>query len=277
VAAVLRVKTDFVRVLQKQGMVKPDASEPVWTGADLDEIDDSELYAVRSYIELPNSADTRSCLEKIMGGPVRISPGIGIRYALPADEKYLTPAHQDHYFIRETNDFGMLWIPLMDIDESVGGLAIAVGSNKHGLFEHVLQENVYSYGFKGRKQKGIPFSAIPQPWAATDYHPGDLLLFHSQAVHRALPNGSDRIRLSLNTLCQRARAPRIWQAEWTIPQLRQYRKDVQRVAYENEASEALFEALHIEMMKRGLPAERAEILKVMAELGEMRSQASIEA
>ena len=276
VAAVLRVKTDFVRVLQKQGMVKPDASEPVWTGADLDQIDDSELYAVRSYIELLNSAGTRSCLEKIMGGPVRISPGIGIRYALPADEKYLTPAHQDHYFIRETNDFGMLWIPLMDIDESVGGLAIAVGSNKHGLFEHVLQENVYSYGFKGRKQKGIPFSAIPQPWAATDYHPGDLLLFHSQAVHRALPNSSDRIRLSLNTLCQRARAPRIWQAEWTIPQLRQYRKDVQRVAYENEASEALFEALHIEMMKRGLPAERAEILKVMAELGEMRSQASIE-
>ena len=49
------------------------------------------------------------------------------------------------------------------------------------------------------------------------------------------------------------------------------------MAYENGASEALFEALHIEMMKRGLPAERAEILRVMAELGEMRSQASIEA
>ena len=276
VKAVLEAKADFVRVLQKQGVVKPGVSEPIWTGADLDQIDDNELYELSSYVELLGSAHTRRCLERIFGGPVRISPGIGIRYAFPADEKYLTPCHQDHFFIRETNEFCMLWVPLMDIDESVGGLAIAVGSNKYGLFEHVLQENVYSYGFKGRKQKGIPLSAIHQPWFATDYHPGDLLLFHSQVVHRALPNASDRIRLSVNTLCQHERAPRIWQAEWTIPQLRQYRKDIQRLAHEEGSSEELFEVLHIEMMKRALPAERHHVKRLMTELSEKRTQAHVE-
>ena len=266
VHAVLRTKTDFIRVLQKQNVVRPGASEPLWTGASIDQINDDDLYTLSSYVELMESAATRRCLEAIFGGPVRISPSIGIRYALPEDEKYLTPAHQDHYFIRQTKEFCMLWIPLMTIDETVGGLAIAEGANKRGLFDHQLLENVYSYGFKGRKQKGIPLAAIDQPWLATEYHPGDLLLFHSLAVHRALPNTSDRIRLSLNTLCQQERAPRIWQAEQTIPQLRQYRKDLQRLAYEEGASDQLFEVLHIEMMKRGLPVEREEVRKLMSEL-----------
>jgi len=231
-----RVKADFIRVLQKQGIIMPGVSEPMWTGADLDEIDDRELYALTSYVHLFAAASTRWCLERIFGGPVRISPGIGIRYALPSDEKYLTPAHQDHFFIRETKDFCMLWVPLMDIDERVGGLAIALGSNKYGLLDHVPQEDVYSYGFKGRKQRGISLSAIRQPWLMTDYHPGDLLLFHSQTVHRAVLNTSDRIRLSLNTLCQHDSAPRIWQSEWTIPQLRKHREEIQRLAFEEGAS-----------------------------------------
>jgi phytanoyl-CoA dioxygenase PhyH len=266
VEAVLRTKADFIRVLQRQGMVKPDASEPIWTGADIDQMNDDELYALCSYVELMESAATRRCLEAIFGGPVRISPSIGIRYALPGDDKYLTPAHQDHYFIRQTKEFCMLWIPLMTIDERVGGLAIAQGANRRGLLDHQLLENVFSYGFKGRKQKGIPFAAIDEPWLATEYHPGDLLLFHSLAVHRALPNTSDRIRLSLNTLCQHERAPRLFQAEQTIPQLRQYRKDLQHLAYEEGASEQLFEALHIEMMKRGLRVERQEVRKLISEL-----------
>jgi hypothetical protein len=39
----------------------------------------------------------------------------------------------------------------------------------------------------------------------------------------------------------------------------------------------MFEALHVEMIEGGLPAKRAEILKVMADLGERRSRTSVEA
>src|SRR5438445_241426 len=76
VELVLRVKADFIRVLQRQGLVKPETSEPVWTGAELDKIDDTELYALTSYVEMLSADSTRRCLEKIFGGPVRISPGI---------------------------------------------------------------------------------------------------------------------------------------------------------------------------------------------------------
>ena len=50
--AVRRVKQEFVQVLQKQGIVKVGESEPIWTGAGLDQIDDNALYALDSYQEL---------------------------------------------------------------------------------------------------------------------------------------------------------------------------------------------------------------------------------
>jgi len=81
--AVLRVKMDFIRVLQKARHGQARRIGPVWTGAAWIRLMTANSSALRSYVELLNSAGTRSCLETIMGGPVRISPGIGIRYALP--------------------------------------------------------------------------------------------------------------------------------------------------------------------------------------------------
>src|SRR5689334_5939603 len=44
VEQVLDVKRDFVRVLQQQGIVTPGSSEPIWTGAGLQAINDDVLY-----------------------------------------------------------------------------------------------------------------------------------------------------------------------------------------------------------------------------------------
>lgn len=52
----------------------------------------------------------------------------------------------------------------------------------------------------------------------------------------------------------------------TILQTRRFRKDVQRIATAEGASDELFEALVIEMMKRGLSAEREAVKALMAEL-----------
>ncbi|MGH9158716.1 MAG: phytanoyl-CoA dioxygenase family protein [Vicinamibacteraceae bacterium] len=62
---------------------------------------------------------------------------VDIRYALPRDERYVTPVHQDHFFIRQTPRFRTLWIPIMDIGEAVGGLALASGSHELGLLQPV--------------------------------------------------------------------------------------------------------------------------------------------
>ena len=39
------MRSDFVAELGRQGFVAPGASRPVWTGRDLEELDDDRLYA----------------------------------------------------------------------------------------------------------------------------------------------------------------------------------------------------------------------------------------
>lgn len=261
--AVLEVKQDFVQVLQKQGVVKANVSEPIWKGAGLDQIDDSALYALDSYQELLERESSLLLFEKIFGEPVFMYRNTDIRFALPKDEKHLTPSHQDHFFIRQTNRFRTAWIPLMNIEREVGGLALAARSHQSGLLEHVEHETAYSYVFRGRKQRGVPLERIVQEWLTTDYRPGDLLIFHSLMIHRALPNTSDRIRLSLDARYQPISEPRTWQAGKTILELRQYRRQVREIAFAEGASEDLFETLLIEMMKQGLEAHNENVRSLM--------------
>jgi len=144
------------------GAVQPGASEPVWIGKSMGQIDDNALYALDSYVNLFEAQRMRQFVEKIFGQPVFISPGVNIRYAVPRADAYVTPAHQDHFFVRQTDDFRTLWVPHMDIDERVSPLALAARFYKHGLVEHVEQEDVYSYILKGRKQLGVPLPEVCQ-------------------------------------------------------------------------------------------------------------------
>ena len=261
--AVLRAKQEFVRVLQQQGVAKADESEAIWTGAGLDQIDDDALYALDGYQELLDLDSTRRFVEGIFAEPVFMYRNVDIRFALPNDEKHLTPSHQDHFFIRQTERFRTVWIPLTPIERKVGGLAVAARSHHRGLLEHVEHETAYSYIFRGRKQRGVPLESIGQTWLTADYRPGDMLVFHSLMIHRALPNTSDRIRLSLDTRYQPLSEPRTWQAEKTILELRHYRRRVREIAFAEGASEPLFESVLIEMMKQGLEAERKNVTAVM--------------
>ena len=261
-----QVKREFVQILQEQGVVQRGCSEPVWTGLSLEHIDDTPLYRLSSYDDILESATTMGLLERLFQGPVFRYRNTDIRFALPNDERHLTPPHQDHFFVRESDQFRTAWVPLMSIGVDAGPLAIAKHSHRMGLLDHVEHETAYSYIFRGRKQRGVPMDRLQGPWLTTEYAPGDLLLFHSLSVHRALPNRSGRIRLSLDGRFQLLASPRTWQSQQTILELREYRKEVQRLATAEGATEPVFEALMIEMMKRGLKAEAGSVRAVMAEL-----------
>ena len=43
------VREDFAAELRRQGFAAPGASEPVWTGKDLEELDDDRLYMLDYY------------------------------------------------------------------------------------------------------------------------------------------------------------------------------------------------------------------------------------
>jgi hypothetical protein len=260
------VKQAFVGVLQKQGAVKAGSHEPEWTGLVLDQIDDNPLYEQRAFNDMSKYLNDLGIFERIFDGPVFQYANTDIRFALPNDERHLTPPHQDHFFIRQTDQFRTVWIPLIDINQDAGGLAIAKRSHLGGLLDHIEHETAYSYIFRGRKQRGVPLNTVRGPWLTTNYAPGDLLLFHSMMVHRALPNRSNRIRLSLDARFQPTSAPRAWQAERTILELRQYRKAIRALATAHGASESTFEAVLLEMITRGLNADTDNVRTVILEL-----------
>jgi 1-deoxypentalenic acid 11beta-hydroxylase len=264
--AVARVRDDLMGVLAAQGVVQSGASEPVATGAGVEAVDDKAMYAVPSYRELCESDELRELLRRVFGEEVFVYRGTNIRYALPGDDLHVTPPHQDHFFVGPNDDFRTVWIPLMPIDESVGGLAVARGSHRAGLRQHVEREDAESYVFIGRKQKGVPLEAVEEQWLTADYEPGQVLVFHSHAVHRALPNRSDLVRLSLDARCQPARTPTTFQARSTMLELRRFRSDVHAASLQAGLSEALFELVVAEMMKRGLPAEREAVERVARDL-----------
>lgn len=89
-------------------------------------------------------------------------------------------------------DFITCWVPLMDIDDEVGGLAVVPGSHKSSLYPPDV--------FKDPNRRvGIPAGAIPDAaWRRPNYKAGDLLMFHSMTAHAGLPNTSNKLRLSMD-------------------------------------------------------------------------------
>ena len=249
---VLRARSDIAGVLQQQGYMQKGSAEPRGTpGASAVEVDFGPLYRLKSPWELMASPELQEAVDIAFGEKVRVGRSIGFRYSMPTDAPYLTPPHQDHFYIRETDEFRMIWVPLMDMEIANGGLAIAAGSHKHGLREHVEFDGVYSYFFKGRTQKGVRPEDIQGAWTSSRFELGDLLMFHCCAVHRSLPNVSGLIRLSLNTITYPARRPTMWQAERTGPELEVFRAEVERICKAQGIVGDRFEEIQIMAFKQG--------------------------
>ena len=264
---VLRARSDIAGVLQQQGYMQKGSAEPRATlGASAVEVDFGPLYRLASPWELMASPELQEAVDISFGEKVRVGRSIGFRYSMPTDAPYLTPPHQDHFYIRETDEFRMIWVPLMDMEIANGGLAIAAGSHKHGLQEHVEFDGVYSYFFKGRTQKGVRPEDIHGAWTSSRFELGDRLMFHCCAVHRSLPNVSGLIRLSLNTITYPARRPTMWQAERTGPELEVFREQVKRICDAQGIVGDRFEEIQLMAFKQGEDPSPELVAKLAAQL-----------
>jgi len=264
-AEVRTVRDDFVQELQQQGFVNPGCSDPIWSGKDLAEIEDDRLYALDYYAKLLDTSTTQELFERLFGEPVYTFRSCTLRYTVQKDEIHGSPPHQDHVYIRHTTDFRTFWIPLMEIDRDMGGLALAEGSHKLGLREHVEQD-VYSYVLKGRRQKGVALEAIAEPWLTATYRPGDILMFHPHLLHWGTPNRSNKIRLSVDVRVQPASSPRSPQVQTTVLEQRQFRTDALEAATLEGVNPEMLETLVVEMIARGSSPDRAGVRELLAEL-----------
>lgn len=157
-----------------------------------------QINRLEDYHALKHHPALINLLERMLGGPILPHPRVLMRNIFPARDEYTTKAHQDFPNVQGTTEVYTAWMPLIDCPMNVGPLQIAAGSHTGG---------VYDFGIAG----GAGGIEIKDPlegtWVSNDFAAGDVLLFHSMAVHKGVPNHSDRLRMSMDVRYQLVREP----------------------------------------------------------------------
>jgi hypothetical protein len=188
------LRDGVLRVLERRGYVEPGSPDAVWTGKSLAdfgthpaELHDSGLW--QSFVARPPVV---VLFRKILGEEPRFLPWGQYRFTPPSSQPEPDPVrgrHQDGFYNRGI-DFYTCWVPMGEIDESLGGLAVVPRMNKVGWIHDQTSPPSYP----------IPADAVPiDAWLRADYSLGDLVVFHNHTPHSGLPNASsDRLRLSID-------------------------------------------------------------------------------
>ena len=156
------------------------------------------LYRFEALHALPHQAALIGVFERLFGEAVLPHPLVIPRIVFPQRAEFTTPPHQDFVHIQGTPETYTAWVPLADCPISRGALSVAQGSHKHGVLDFAV-----SSGAGGM----IVSDPLEGRWRTGDFALGDVLIFHSLNVHRAMPNLSPSLRQSVDMRFQRASDP----------------------------------------------------------------------
>jgi len=238
-----QTRSDVLDVLCRFGLIEENENnEPIWSGKVLADLIDVQtaIYALESYEQLRQCNEIMTIMERLWGAPVYSWKLVPVR-TQPPKAGTPTPAHQDYQLFFRGGRFSVGWIPLMDIDESVGGIELIPASHKifsetdYALLEgRFLTGRAYS---QVAAEKAVLLPQIPPEkvggFVRTNYQLGDLLVLHDMVVHRSLPNVSKKFRLSMDTRFQPQDSHIPWYAKMT---------DCEYDGYSRRSEDALLEA-----------------------------------
>jgi hypothetical protein len=117
------------------------------------------------------------------------------RIDAPGGGNFLFNWHQDYWFSMCSTDGLVAWIPLMDVDDEIGGLEV-LPYPKEGRKLYAARRGSYadSYADSIVLNEDVDTSAAVKPTVKA----GDVLFFRFDTLHRSLPNVSrDRCRWTL--------------------------------------------------------------------------------
>ncbi len=156
------------------------------------------MYELQEFHALQHHPSLIGVIEGILEEPVMPHARIIGRTIFPQRDVFTTPPHQDFIPIQGTADTYTAWIPLGDIPPALGGLQIASGSHRRGVYDF-------------RPAMGAGGIAVTDPlegtWVNTPFKQGDVLIFHSMVVHKGVSNSSDRLRMSIDARYQKISDP----------------------------------------------------------------------
>jgi hypothetical protein len=191
--AVMQLRQRYMDVLKSWKVIDADAVDPIWNGADLSAfpIKIEPLHEARVWEEFVHHSAIEGFFTKLLGAPpfwleiteYRVTPPTA---DLPDDPFF--GRHQDAFY-NMGMDCYTCWVPLMEIDERIGGLAVIPGLHKGDFFHDRNDPPQYR----------IPAGTLPNDrWHRSLYRPGDFVMFHKMTPHSGLPNTSDRFRMSMD-------------------------------------------------------------------------------
>ncbi len=155
-----------------------------------------DVQKLESVHRLPHHPALLKIFGTLFDGPVLVHPRHIVRMITPHPAMVPTPQHQDYPLIQGTSNTWTAWFPLGSCPRAMGGLTVLRASHRLGYLP--IQE---SQGAGLIAAQLCP--SDPPDWAEGDYETGDVLIFPSFTVHRALPaRQKDRIRLSLDVRYQ---------------------------------------------------------------------------
>jgi len=190
--AVLDVRRQILLVCQKYGWLAPGADlmdgiadpsaelmEP-FCGVGVTQAAYADVYRLEAFHRLAQHPAIMSAMETLMGETVLPHPRHIARLMFPTKANAPTPPHQDHIFIQGSKTVFTCWMPLGDCSEALGGLRVMRGSHKIGVLPVRAAE--------GAGGRSVILDGVDQEWCHGDFAAGDVLIFHSLTVHRAVPN-----------------------------------------------------------------------------------------
>jgi ectoine hydroxylase-related dioxygenase (phytanoyl-CoA dioxygenase family) len=196
------------------------------------------IVLLDSFQAVAHSPEIVSVIEDVYSESVRVWDQQLIRVVYPEPQRVTARgigAHQDGdpNLGYQAKTFCTAWVALIDIDRSVGGLAVSPRTHTQGILR---SEGIAASSSKDITDSGYGLDPTELDWVTTDYEPGGTVIFACRTVHRGMPNHSDRIRLSGDFRYQPASASASWLTNTSGP-------DVRRVAQaidETLASRALY-------------------------------------
>ncbi len=198
--AIARTRAIYLDVLNELGVIDPSVTDAgLYNGASLDNYpiymggpkEEDPLIARYPRDQFVNEPQIKAFFESVFGDEVVWVPNSEFQAVPPKGENWGS-SRFNFVHCDGPNNKGLplkvVWVPLVDIDEEIGGLAIAEGLHKPSMGDFV------------RPPEGIREEDVPQDaWRRTIWHPGDVLIFSLETPHSGLANRSNKFfRLSMD-------------------------------------------------------------------------------
>ena len=206
--AIGRLRNTYMDTLKAAGVIDEHETEPVYNGVDLadykvgvntgqaSDVKTDPLLALHPMKEFVSEPAIHDFFKRLIADEpwwVPITEYHAVPPRKPRGTSRFNFIHQDSSH-NPGIPFRICWIPVAEIDEEIGGLALTEGLHKPRPDDFE------------RPPHGIREDVIPAgSWRRTHYHPGDLLMFDLNAPHSGLVNlSTNRFRLSMDIRLLRA-------------------------------------------------------------------------